>query len=161
MGSSAFMVWWVSDEWVPSQPHVENASIMRTRVIVCLHACMPACVYACMPVERCVGRNHWIKLNDIQWHRQNKTKYAKSVTPDNHLQNYMYAYWHNIQPTVCIYPQHLLVMSYTTTATLEFLMYIGIKLRNLSCPAVSLWNWQWEYCIALCTRVNGDREVLR
>ena len=33
--------------------------------------------------------------------------------------------------------RYLLVISYTTTATVESLMYEGIKLRNLSCPAVS------------------------
>ena len=33
--------------------------------------------------------------------------------------------------------RYLLVISYTTTATVESLIYDGIKLRNLSCPAVS------------------------
>lgn len=32
---------------------------------------------------------------------------------------------------------YLLVISYTTTATVESLIYEGIKLLNLSCPAVS------------------------
>ena len=32
---------------------------------------------------------------------------------------------------------YLLVMSYTTTATLESRMYEGMRERNLSCPAVS------------------------
>ena len=33
--------------------------------------------------------------------------------------------------------KHSLVMSYTTTATVESRMYEGMRLRNLSCPAVS------------------------
>ena len=35
------------------------------------------------------------------------------------------------------YYNHILVMSYTTTAIVESLMYDGIMLLNLSCPAVS------------------------